>query len=147
MAHDLSSSNTTCTYHVCFYLLDLFVGTYLWWKQWNWTPQQQITRGHELIIVCYNSAVDKVWSILPALELLPLDSTPMQAKWIKLDLTPQLQNNCDWWFIFQWKYLGICECLREMVMVTHRALWPSQWISQFCLINSCVYNCIHSCWT
>ena len=36
--------------------------------------------------------LDQVWSILPALELLPLNlnswggATPMQAKWIKPDL-------------------------------------------------------------
>ena len=45
------------------------------------------------------STIDQVWSILPAFELITLDSshrgvnsqggaTPMQAKWIKLDLLP-----------------------------------------------------------
>ena len=48
------------------------------------------------------SILDQVWSIWPALELLPLDcwrgvsnregATPMQAKWIKLDLSQYTQK-------------------------------------------------------
>ena len=50
-----------------------------------------------LTLFVVGSKLDQVWSILPALELLPLHSlrrgvnsgggaTPMQAQWIKLDL-------------------------------------------------------------
>ena len=62
------------------------------------TPESlpEFRRGLEQIIQIWAGLLDQVWSILPALELLPLHcsrgvispgrATKMQAKWIKLDI-------------------------------------------------------------
>ena len=57
---------------------------------------QVATKPVKLDVQTHSFYLDQVWSTLPALELLPLDcsrrmnspgaATPMQAKWIKLDL-------------------------------------------------------------
>ena len=65
--------------------LDLILTAFLLWFK--------VSKKYVDQLCILNSiSLDQVWSILPALGLLPLNSnsrgwaTPMQAKWIKLDL-------------------------------------------------------------